>query len=71
MWAARTSARRTSRARGGAPARTAGAGECAEAGRGASRLVLVPVPVRDSKRSSGPVIAFGADAWRTFIGVLG
>ncbi|MFJ4854326.1 DUF397 domain-containing protein [Streptomyces sp. NPDC088730] len=69
MWAARTSARRTSRARGGAPARTAGAGECAEAGRGASHLV--PVPVRDSKRPSGPVIAFGADAWRTFIGVLG
>ncbi|MFJ5845983.1 DUF397 domain-containing protein [Streptomyces sp. NPDC092903] len=73
MWAARTTARRTSRARGGAPARTAGAGECAEAGRGASHLVPVPVPVpvRDSKRPSGPVIAFGADAWRTFIGVLG
>ncbi|MFJ4911011.1 DUF397 domain-containing protein [Streptomyces sp. NPDC088726] len=75
MWAARTSARRTSRARGGAPARTAGAGECAEAGRGASHLVPVPVPVpvpvRDSKRPSGHVIAFGADARRTFIGVLG
>lgn len=29
------------------------------------------VPVRDSKRPTGPVIAFGPDAWRTFIGELG
>ncbi|WP_406454831.1 DUF397 domain-containing protein [Streptomyces sp. NBC_00876] len=29
------------------------------------------VPVRDSKRPAGPVIAFGADAWRAFTGELG
>lgn len=25
------------------------------------------VPVRDSTRPTGPVIAFGPDAWRTFL----
>ncbi|MFI7364813.1 DUF397 domain-containing protein [Streptomyces sp. NPDC050149] len=28
------------------------------------------VPVRDSKRPTGPVIAFSHDAWRTFIDEL-
>lgn len=44
-----------------------GQGECVEVGHNVPHLV----PVRDSKRPTGPVIAFGADAWRTFIGVLG
>ncbi|WP_221297712.1 DUF397 domain-containing protein [Streptomyces sp. YS-B37] len=29
------------------------------------------IPVRDSKRPTGPVIAFTAHAWRTFIAHLG
>ncbi|MFJ3529520.1 MULTISPECIES: DUF397 domain-containing protein [unclassified Streptomyces] len=44
-----------------------GQGECVEVGRHIPHLV----PVRDSKRPAGPVIAFGPDAWRTFIGELG
>lgn len=44
-----------------------GQGECVEVGHNIPHLV----PVRDSKRPAGPVIAFGADAWRAFIGELG
>ncbi|WP_406145936.1 DUF397 domain-containing protein [Streptomyces sp. NBC_01012] len=33
-------------------------------------LVPVPVPVRDSKRPTGPVLAFGHDAWHTFVSEL-
>ncbi|WNI29243.1 DUF397 domain-containing protein [Streptomyces sp. ITFR-6] len=44
-----------------------GQGECVEVGHNVPHLV----PVRASKRPTGPVIAFGADAWHTFIGVLG
>lgn len=29
------------------------------------------IPVRDSKRPTGPVIAFAPQAWRTFIARLG
>ncbi|MEU9717824.1 DUF397 domain-containing protein [Streptomyces sp. NPDC047976] len=29
------------------------------------------VPVRDSKRPAGPVIGFGARAWRAFVSHLG
>lgn len=29
------------------------------------------IPVRDSKRPAGPVIAFDPQAWRTFIAHLG
>ncbi|MEV0913431.1 DUF397 domain-containing protein [Streptomyces sp. NPDC049967] len=44
-----------------------GNNECLEVGDNVPHLVSV----RDSKRPTGPVIAFGAAAWRTFIGVLG
>ncbi|WP_326672456.1 DUF397 domain-containing protein [Streptomyces sp. NBC_01257] len=43
-----------------------GNNECVEVGHNVPHLV----PVRDSKRPAGPVIAFGSDAWRTFIGEL-
>ncbi|WNI29219.1 DUF397 domain-containing protein [Streptomyces sp. ITFR-6] len=43
-----------------------GNNECLEVADNVPRLV----PVRDSKRPAGPVIAFGADAWRTFIAEL-
>ncbi len=44
-----------------------GNNECLEVGDNVPHLV----PVRDSKRPAGPVTAFGADAGRMFIGVLG
>ncbi|MGI5194058.1 DUF397 domain-containing protein [Streptomyces sp. CA-288835] len=40
--------------------------DCVEVADNISALV----PVRDSKRLTGPVIAFTADAWRTFIAHL-
>lgn len=43
-----------------------GQGECVEVGRNIPHLV----PVRDSKRPTGPVITFSPDAWRTFIAKL-
>ncbi|MGC5344285.1 DUF397 domain-containing protein [Streptomyces sp. DT24] len=43
-----------------------GQGDCVEVADNLSRLV----PVRDSKRPTGPVIAFGHDAWRAFVGEL-
>ncbi|ROQ66033.1 uncharacterized protein DUF397 [Streptomyces sp. 840.1] len=44
-----------------------GQGECVQVADNTPHLV----PVRDSKRPAGPVIAFTADAWRTFVGGLG
>ncbi|MGW0665475.1 DUF397 domain-containing protein [Streptomyces sp. NPDC002746] len=44
-----------------------GQGNCLEVADNVPHLV----PVRDSKRPTGPVIAFGADAWRMFIAELG
>ncbi len=44
-----------------------GNNECVEVGHHVPHLV----PVRDSKRPAGPVIAFGADAWRAFVADLG
>ncbi|MEU8673395.1 DUF397 domain-containing protein [Streptomyces sp. NPDC048560] len=44
-----------------------GQGECVEVARDLPHLV----PVRDSTRPAGPVIGFGRDAWRAFIGDLG
>ncbi|GGT06983.1 DUF397 domain-containing protein [Streptomyces atratus] len=44
-----------------------GQGECVEVGHNIPHLV----PVRDSKRPTGPVIAFSPDAWHTFISDLG
>ncbi|HEY9329547.1 MAG TPA: DUF397 domain-containing protein [Streptomyces sp.] len=44
-----------------------GQGECVEVGHNIPHLV----PVRDSKRPAGPVIAFGSDAWRAFVAELG
>ncbi|MER5275485.1 DUF397 domain-containing protein [Streptomyces sp. NPDC002809] len=44
-----------------------GNNECVEVGHNVPHLA----PVRDSKRPAGPVIAFGLDAWRAFIGELG
>lgn len=44
-----------------------GNNECVEVADNIPHLV----PVRDSKRPAGPVIAFGSDAWRTFIAELG
>ncbi|WP_052867146.1 DUF397 domain-containing protein [Streptomyces niger] len=38
-------------------------GECVEVADGFPGIV----PVRDSKRSGGPVLVFGAEAWRSFI----
>lgn len=43
-----------------------GNNECLEVADNVPHLV----PVRDSKRPAGPVIAFRADAWRTFIAEL-
>ncbi|WEH35904.1 DUF397 domain-containing protein [Streptomyces sp. AM 4-1-1] len=43
-----------------------GNNECVEVADNLPRLV----PVRDSKRPTGPVIAFGHDAWRAFVGEL-
>lgn len=42
-----------------------GQGECVEA-------AALPhlVPVRDSKRPTGPVIGFGHDAWNAFVSQL-
>ncbi|MFE9908435.1 DUF397 domain-containing protein [Streptomyces clavifer] len=44
-----------------------GQGECVEVAPNLPRLV----PVRDSKRPAGPVLAFGHGAWRAFVGELG
>ncbi|MFG3242200.1 DUF397 domain-containing protein [Streptomyces sp. NPDC048157] len=44
-----------------------GQGECVEVGHNIPHLV----PVRDSKRPTGPVITFSPNAWRTFISDLG
>ncbi|GAA2998464.1 DUF397 domain-containing protein [Streptomyces fulvorobeus] len=43
-----------------------GQGECVEVTDNLPHLI----PVRDSKRPTGPAIAFGHDAWRTFISQL-
>lgn len=43
-----------------------GQGECVEVADG----IPAAVPVRDSKRPTGPVIAFSHDAWRTFLNHL-
>ncbi|MCX4548182.1 MULTISPECIES: DUF397 domain-containing protein [unclassified Streptomyces] len=40
-----------------------GQGECVEVGHNLPHLV----PVRDSKRPTGPVLTFSHDAWRSFI----
>jgi Domain of unknown function (DUF397) len=42
--------------------RSAGAQECVEVGSGAS-----VIGVRDSKDPEGPVLRFGAGAWRAFL----
>jgi hypothetical protein len=44
-----------------------GQGDCVEVADNIPTLV----PVRDSKRPCGPVIAFTPHAWRTFISHLG
>lgn len=44
-----------------------GNNECAEVAPNLPHLV----PVRDSTRPAGPVIAFGHDAWRAFVSDLG
>ncbi|MEV0744593.1 DUF397 domain-containing protein [Streptomyces sp. NBC_01220] len=44
-----------------------GNNECVEVADNIPHLV----PVRDSKRPAGPVIAFGSDAWRAFVAELG
>jgi hypothetical protein len=44
-----------------------GNNECVEVADNLPHLV----PVRDSKRPAGPVIAVGRDAWRAFVGGLG
>ncbi|MBC7271936.1 MAG: DUF397 domain-containing protein [Streptomyces sp.] len=41
-------------------------GACLEVSDGFAAVV----PVRDSKRPHGPVIAFGGDGWRVFVGAL-
>ncbi|MFC9243516.1 DUF397 domain-containing protein [Streptomyces sp. NPDC057136] len=43
-----------------------GQGECVEVGQNLPHLV----PVRDSKRPAGPFIAFGREAWCTFVSDL-
>ncbi|HET6356265.1 DUF397 domain-containing protein [Streptomyces sp.] len=43
-----------------------GQGNCVEIAVGSPTLI----PVRDSKRPAGPVIAFAPRAWRTFIAHL-
>ncbi|MFD9421170.1 MULTISPECIES: DUF397 domain-containing protein [unclassified Streptomyces] len=43
-----------------------GQGNCLEVADNTPHLV----PVRDSKRPTGPVIAFSPDAWRAFIAEL-
>ncbi|MEU4261471.1 DUF397 domain-containing protein [Streptomyces argenteolus] len=43
-----------------------GQGECVEVAHNLPHLV----PVRDSKRPTGPVLAFGHDAWRAFVSEL-
>ncbi|WP_329589252.1 DUF397 domain-containing protein [Streptomyces sp. NBC_01362] len=43
-----------------------GQGECVEVGHNLPHLV----PVRDSKRPAGPVIAFGHGAWHAFVSEL-
>lgn len=40
-------------------------GECIEVAEGYAR-----VPVRDSKDPQGPVLAFDADAWSSFVGMI-
>ncbi|MGW2655797.1 DUF397 domain-containing protein [Streptomyces sp. NPDC001478] len=44
-----------------------GQGECVEVGHNLPHLI----PVRDSKRPTGPVITFGPRAWSTFVAELG
>ncbi|MGW5271352.1 DUF397 domain-containing protein [Streptomyces sp. NPDC004044] len=44
-----------------------GQGDCVEVADNIPYLV----PVRDSKRPTGPVIGFGREAWRTFVSELG
>ncbi|MFD3654005.1 DUF397 domain-containing protein [Streptomyces sp. NPDC058620] len=44
-----------------------GQGECVEVGHNLPHLV----PVRDSKRPTGPVIGFGHAAWQAFVEELG
>jgi hypothetical protein len=46
----------------------ASGGDCLEVALGVGHPG--PVPVRDSK-NPGPVIAFGAEAWGSFVGHLG
>ncbi|MFD4341526.1 DUF397 domain-containing protein [Streptomyces anulatus] len=43
-----------------------GQGNCVEVAPNLPHLV----PVRDSKRPTGPVLAFGHAAWRTFVSEL-
>ncbi|MFD5653629.1 DUF397 domain-containing protein [Streptomyces sp. NPDC127039] len=43
-----------------------GQGECVEVAHNIPALI----PVRDSKRPAGPVIAFAPQAWRTFVSHL-
>ncbi|MFI9462621.1 DUF397 domain-containing protein [Streptomyces xiamenensis] len=44
-----------------------GQGDCVEIADGTPGHI----PVRDSKRPAGPVLVFGRDAWRAFVGRLG
>ncbi|QNE74938.1 DUF397 domain-containing protein [Streptomyces finlayi] len=44
-----------------------GNNECVEVAANLPHLI----PVRDSKRPTGPAIGFSPDAWRTFISQLG
>ncbi|MET7870345.1 DUF397 domain-containing protein [Streptomyces cyaneofuscatus] len=43
-----------------------GQGECVEVAPNLPHLI----PVRDSKRPTGPLLTFGHDAWQAFIGDL-
>ncbi|WP_436738444.1 DUF397 domain-containing protein [Streptomyces sp. BBFR102] len=45
----------------------AGGGDCVEVADGFNGVV----PVRDSKRPTGPALVFPASAWRVFVGGLG
>ncbi|MGW8884010.1 DUF397 domain-containing protein [Streptomyces sp. NPDC055749] len=43
-----------------------GQGDCVQVADNLPHLI----PVRDSKRTTGPIIGFSPDAWRTFISQL-
>jgi Domain of unknown function (DUF397) len=45
--------------------RSGGAGECVEVAE-----LPTSIAVRDSKNPDGPVLRFGTDAWRDFIGAV-